>query len=220
MDWNNQQLTQQCSPPACAVAITYTDNVGRSKIQGFEAEAAVDVIPGLWNVRGSAAYNNGEIKSYEVVGSGSEVAEALGFGFPATAQGALVSGTPLPASPKWTFSVTNTLDGDLSDDWGWFFRSDYSWVGEQFASIYGQASSGSRELLNLRAGVTNEDWKLELFATNVTQDRSPVSVLRTVRFDAPSNLPPGAQAGIAVQRSFSAILQEPRQFGLSVTKKF
>ena len=220
MDWDNQQLTQQCSPPTCAVAMTYTDNVGRSKIQGFEAEAAMEIIPDFWNVQATAAYNHGEIKSYEVVGSGSEVAEALGFGFPATAAGALVSGTPLPGNPKWTFSLTNTLTGDITDDWGWFFRGDYSWVGEQFASIYGQASSGSRELLNLRAGVMNEDWKLELFATNVTQDRSPVSVLRTVRFDAPSYLPIGAQAGIAVQRSFSAILQEPRQFGLSVTKKF
>lgn len=213
MDWTEQQLTQQIEIPIGdgVGSFTYTDNVGETSIEGFEFEVSAAVIPDMFDLRFSAAYNNATIESFDVVGSATVEAEARGFGFPDSENGVLVSGTPAPASPDWTFGVTGTFNYPVTDSWDAFARADYVWIDEQFASIFGQASSGSRQKLDLRFGVENEDFRLEAYATNLTQDRSPTAVLRTIRFDA----------GFAgTQRAFSGVMQRPRQFGVRGSYKF
>lgn len=213
MDWTEQQLTQQIEIPIGdgVGSFTYTDNVGETSIEGFELEVTAAVIPNMFDLRFSAAYNNATIESFDVVGSATVEAEARGFGFPDSADGVLVSGTPAPASPDWTFGITGTFNYPVNDEWEAFARADYVWIDEQFASIFGQASSGSRQNLDLRAGLEKDIFRFELFASNVTQDRSPTAVLRTIRFD-------GGRSG--TQRAFSGVLQTPRQFGIRGTFRF
>jgi outer membrane receptor protein involved in Fe transport len=213
MDWTEQQLTQQIEIPVGdgLGSFTFTDNVGETSIDGFEFEVFASVIPEIFDVRFSAAYNDATIDFFDVVGSATVEAEARGFGFPDSEDGVIVSGTPAPASPDWTFGVTGTVNYPVFDDWNAFARADYVWVDEQFASIFGQASSGTRQKLDLRVGMDNGAFRLEAFATNLTQDRSPTAVLRTIRFD-------GGRSG--TQRAFSGVLQRPRQFGLRGTFRF
>lgn len=213
MDWTEQQLTQQIEIPVGdgLGSFTYTDNVGETSIEGFEFEVLASVVPGIFDLRLSTSYNDATIESFDVVGSATVEAEASGFGFPDSENGVLVSGTPAPGSPDWTFSATGSLNYPLFGAWNGFARADYVWIDEQFASIYGEASSGSREKLDLRVGMDNGAFRLEAFATNLTDDETPTSVLRTIRFD-------GGRSG--TQRAFSGVLQRPRQFGVRGTYRF
>jgi outer membrane receptor protein involved in Fe transport len=221
IDWTNQQLTQQCDPPQCAQSVTYTDNIGETQVNGLELDLAAVLIPDFWDARLTVGWADAEIEFLEVVGSASVVQEALALGFPpnAAGNGAIVSGTPAPASPEWTYSVSTTLSRQLgTTGFDWFARADYTWIDEQFASVYGQASTGDRTNLNMRVGVENANWRIEAWATNLTDDDTPLALVRTVRFDGTLN--PFDPIPSPVQRAFSAIIPEGRQYGLTVTYDF
>ncbi|MCA8890064.1 MAG: TonB-dependent receptor, partial [Parvularculaceae bacterium] len=219
-DWTNQQLTQQCEPPQCLSAVTYTDNLGKTEIIGAEADLAFTVVPDFWDMRFTAAYVDAEIKYNEVVGSASVEEEAAAFGFPVDpvdGDGIIVSGTPAPASPDFTFSATNNITAPLGDTgFEVFFRTDYAYVSEQFASIFGQASTGDRHNLNMRLGLQNQSWRFEVFAQNLTDDKTPLSLVRTIRFDGSfSPFTPNPS-----ERAFSAIIPEGRKVGVTATYNF
>ncbi len=218
MKWENQQLTQNCLPPQCANSVTYTDNLGQTDIIGAEALLAFSPVPEFWDVTLTGSWTDSEIKSYEIVGSGSVLEEARGFGFPDSATGGvIVSGTPTPASPKWSFSATSEFGAPIANSsYEWFARADLSWVSEQFASVFGQASSGDRTNLNMRGGIENGDWRFEIFGNNLTDDETPLALVRTIRFDG-SLRPPGPNP---TQRAFSAIIPQGREFGISATRRF
>jgi outer membrane receptor protein involved in Fe transport len=149
-----------------ACGFQFSTNVGDAESQGAEIQIVATPMPGL-SLSMGVGYTDTEIKSAE--------------GFPGFLDGDEISGVPdltANASAQYVF--------DLTDGWRGRLRVD--------ANHYGESTSQSNNVLrkrdswsavNLRAGVTNENWDITLFADNVTDERANLGDNRSIAAETP-----------------------------------
>lgn len=163
-----------------------TANAGQAEITGVEVEA-------LWRptdrleIGGSATLLNAEL---------SEPSDVLAGGVP--------KGARLPISPEFKWAVFAEYRAPISSLGGEaYVRGDYSYTGESVNSIDPAAASNqdSYSLLNLQAGFEHDDWSLNLFVNNVTDERAQIFINPNF-FDTrvTSNRP--REIGITLRREF------------------
>lgn len=222
VDWLNQEQATSCGPPQCTQQVFYTANLGQSVVRGLELDLSAVVIPNWWSLRLTHAITDTEIKYAQLVGrpNDSALIEAAAFGFPAIRDqlGRIVQvnvrGTDVPATPEHTFSASTTVGNALwSTGYEWFVRADYLRIGSQFDQIFNAAYTGTRENLHLRLGLKNERLEVAVFGRNLTDDDTPLAIIRSISFSGPS-------LAAASVRAFPAILQSSRTFGLTMRYQF
>ena len=69
-----------------------------------------------------------------------------------------------------TASLTFT-DQLMSTNLDWFGRVDYLFRGSTWLSAANLAKTGESHIVNLRAGVENENWRFELYGTNIFNEK-------------------------------------------------
>ncbi len=163
-----------------------TANAGQAEIIGVEAEA-------LWRptdrleIGGSATILNAEL---------SEPSDVLAGGVP--------QGARLPISPEFKWAVFAEYRAPIA---AWsgeaYIRGDYSYTGDSVNSIDPSAAStqDAHSLINLQAGFERDDWSLNLFVNNVTDERAELFINPNF-FDTrvTSNRP--REIGITLRREF------------------
>lgn len=214
IDWTNQQLTTTFFFPTGGTQ-SYIVNAGETEVKGLEAE-----ISGVFNEYASGgftySFNDAKFKRF----NDPEHNEL--FGTPSA------RGKQLPNTPKQQFTLYGRLNTAFTDEIEGFARADFAYTERKFAQIYNLAHTGDQYLLNLKVGMETDAWNLTLFVDNVTDDRTPSTVIRFVD-QLNLNVPGAPQASpaqvnvpgtTATERGFQYPLASKRKFGVTASYKF
>lgn len=192
------------SDPGSATGFNQVDyfiNAGESDVTGFEFEGDFN-INDWFQVASTLAYIDSEFKVFN-----SGVHNEL-FGTEDA------GGQRAERFPKWSGSLSGIFSGELSGEMDWFGRADIFYQGKRFADEGNLVYADAGAQLNLRAGVSTENYRVELFVTNATDDDTPTAInrFRDLSFATPlfdfSTL--GYQIG----------LRDKRQIGLRASMTF
>lgn len=141
-------------------------NVPKSHIVGFELSAAARPVKGLQiNATGSYSKSkiDGNFSNYNYLGALQNF-----------------TGEPFPLAPKWQGSVDAQYDFPVNSTMTAFVGANASYQGKTNAG-FGQLSEldvDSYTLLDLRAGVELDKWRLQVWGRNVTNKYYWVQVAR------------------------------------------
>lgn len=141
-------------------------NVGEVKLHG--AEVSVKAALGDYIVAGVGyAYSDSDIQSIDA----SVCADCIGNRLTLNPE------TEYYVSVDWTYPVQN-LGGDL------YFTAEYQHEDSSFSELTNAQDQiiPARNLLNLRAGLKTEDWRLTLYVENVTDEEYAVEVANDFLF--------------------------------------
>ncbi|WP_421736745.1 TonB-dependent receptor [Caulobacter sp.] len=132
-----------------------------------------------------------------------------GAGYSIEGTAANLSGNELPNSPHWTTAVGAQYTWDFSGGWSATLRGDYYRQTGQYARVYNTAYDKlkSWENANITLKVEKPEWgvSVDAYVKNLTNDTPIVDAYTT---DDSSGL------------FTNVITQEPRLYGVSVTKKW
>ncbi len=175
-----------------------------NKVTGYGVEADVDVrpFPGL-SLTASGSYNFTKMKDpgldVGICGGGCTVLDPIN---PLNGN-AFINGNPLPQAQKWIGNATARYVVPVTDTFSAFIYGDIAYTGSANIFLYESAEFKTRPYteLGLRIGVTN-DSGLEVagFVRNLLDQ---VRVTSAVDFN-----------------NITTMVNEPRTFGISVSKKF
>ena len=84
--------------------------------------------------------------------------------------------------PEWMANLSTTYNAPLTSNWDWYGRADFSYQGGYFADVDNLMEGPSWLITNLRAGITREDFRLELFVRNLFQERAWQNVFGGAHF--------------------------------------
>ncbi len=205
IDWTNQQLTTNVilanGLPQSAVV-----NAGETKVEGFEIEMTNAFTD---HFTGGFGYNLSDAK-FKVF---DDPEYGTFFGNPS------VAGNQTPNSSKHQFNLFGRYSYPVADGIDAFLRGDFSYAERKYAQIFNLAHTGDQKLLNVKVGLEADDWLVTLFVNNVTDDRTPTSVVRYVDFQ--NFLPVGtSERTSGFVRGFQVPLADRRQFGVSASYNF
>ena len=118
------------------------------------------------------------------------------------------SGSPLPLAPKWTVSATADYQRSISGNLEGFIRASYLYNGEMFDDLLTQGEESlfypAYSRIDLRAGIQYaDDWRLEGFVENIEND-----------------IYAAGQDVVAISLTGSAIVTQPRRYGMRFIKEF
>jgi outer membrane receptor protein involved in Fe transport len=125
--------------------------------------------------------------------------------FPADSSYYGVSGDRLPLSSRWSANVSLDQQFPLVGRFDGFVGATASYVGDRLGPF--QATAQRQDLpaytkVDLRAGLKDDAWTVNLFATNITDERGVV------------------QGGLGYDFPFAFVYIQPRTIGLSVARSF
>lgn len=121
-------------------------------------------------------------------------------------------GTRLPFSPKFSGSVSIDQEFEVGSEWKANIGGTVAHVGQRFGPFRPATPVNSRlnfpsyTTFDLRAGVRNVDWSVNVYARNIGDKRGVLSA--------------GAEGSQAVTGVFGINYVQPRTFGLSVARNF
>ena len=185
IDWKDIQLTLFNG------ANTYVTNAGDAKSKGIEFSFGARPVTGL-ELAAWFAWNDAKLTS----------------GFPDGSFSQGESGDRLPYSSRYSGSVSLDWDFALADALRGFVGGSVSYVGKREGIFASRFAPPERQVFpqytqtDLRAGIRHDDWTLSAFATNLTDERTPL----------------GGGIGTANPSAFQYI--QPRTVGLSLTRDF
>lgn len=177
-------------------------NVGAARTEGVEVGLDAKVSDNL-RLRGEATYANAKFRSFP---------NAQCYSGQTAAQGCVgntqnLSGKQLPRAPKFVASVGAVFNHDIDQDWRFNastdirYNSKYNYV-ETNNPV---ASQKAFVTIDLRAGVSSQDWDFSVIGRNVTDEYYGTSAI-----DQPRGL----------NGQISAIAARPREIVFQITRNF
>ena len=150
-------------------------NIGDIKSRGLELEGSY-LIGDNWQVDAQFTYLDTEFDSACSPSGPTFFAEvdtlALPGGGSITCNN--VDGNAFPFTPEITFGASATYNGEFNNGMGWFTRLDMRYEDEQFIDSFETGFLPSVTKFNLRAGISTDNMRLELYVENLTDDRTPL----------------------------------------------
>ena len=203
-EWKDQYNSRSVFASS-GTTVTGLANSGRSLIRGFEFD--VTATPNRnFTLNTSGSINDTNIRAFADP-SISRATGVFGNGF---------VGKSLPLTSRYSFSVSPQLNGTIAgrENSTWFVRADLNYKSKQFLDAANYTWIKDRTVLNGRIGVNLDKVALELFATNLLNNRNYTSIQQNV-----VQTPGGALAG----GPFSYLivgLPELRTVGIKASAKF
>lgn len=200
MDWTNQQtrtttVIQDPSTPAGIRTLPVIVAAGETDLWGLELEGSLQANELLTF---SATFN----------WAASEYQD-FNCGFCARVTGeAQQAGNQSPRFPEFSGTASISLADSMANGWGWFGRLDAVYTGKAYDEAFNLSYAPEALRVNLRGGLENDNWRLELFVTNVFDEDNYEAAARFTDFtkgnfnlnDFVVNVTPA----------------DPRQFGLRI----
>lgn len=207
IDWSGQQLTTAepfTNTSGTVGSLSLLRNIGQTDITGFELGLLAQVTDRI-NVNLTYGYAHAEIQSACDVEYGGFVgADPVRCDQVAFPGGADTAGNLTPNAPEHTAAISVGYTRPFANGFDFFARGDVTYESTRYDQIYNLAETGSSTVVNLRTGVSRENWRLSLWARNLTDDDTPNSVSRFLDFDA-----------IPLRRNFTAHYPRRQQFGVT-----
>ena len=207
IDWDDQQVTA-IDPDNSQLPIT--TNVAETEIKGGELEFFYTPLDWL-QLNLGAAYTDAEYKkgtstSIEFLTDCENLTIPCDLFIPGSnmfVTSGDLSGQNVIGTPEKTFNGGAQVTWPIfAGRWDFTGRVDYSWQDKIYID---EANSGyipSRETVNLRLGIRNDDWSFDGFCNNLTDDDTPVFAL-----------PPRDILGVP---HYAVVNREERSCGLQV----
>ncbi len=211
--WSNQITVSTFNVPRDALGtpnlISNFSNNGETQIQGVEFNVEWAPIPDLL-LSFAGAVNDSEIQS-GTYGRAGQI--RCNCSTPTVAQQTF-NGNQLPNTARVQLSAAIQYGGTLGawPDWKWFARLDDSYKSKQFESQDNLASTGSLNFVNLRAGATSGNWRLEAFVENLGNEDGVVNLASVTSLATP--------VAPALPDALFAGLPQLRTYGVRVGYKF
>jgi iron complex outermembrane receptor protein len=175
---------------------------GTSKLWGVEWESAA-AITEAWDAKLTVTYARSKYKDFLF----NFVTPIAGF--------SQMKGNANARFPKWSGALNSGYTAELSQDWDWFINGDLLYFGKAFVDESNLAQCNDYFLVNARAGVEKDNFRVELFVKNMLDDDNWAACARWTDFDnAPSLALLTFNQGVAVTP------QNKRQFGLRTSIEF
>ncbi len=195
----------------------FTENIGRSRIQGVDIDTQFLVVPGTL-LRGSVQYLDNKLTSftYNTARGGTALPPVVGCPFSSTATDALgrpvyavdCSGKPGYNSPEWSVNLGLEQTFNLSNNNKVVVNLDTRYRGDQVIGFdyLPQQKSGSNwtEDLSVKFGSSNDSWSVAAYVRNLTDKTVPTIT----------------QFGGSTGNTISTLYAPPRTFGIRGTVKF
>lgn len=165
ISWENLQVTEAAVNGGFSQS-SITGNLGAATSQGIEADLTYALTNALTFNAGlalnDATYDNGTFSQ--------RLERSFICDDVVCASDGNISGNDLPRSSDTQWNIGLQYDGAINSEIAYFLRADYVGQSDQAISEANLGTIPSRELLNLRAGVSNEQWSAELWITNATDE--------------------------------------------------
>jgi iron complex outermembrane receptor protein len=207
---SDQQIRKSLVVPALGFSLGAVTNTGETEIYGLEWSGNYR-FTGQLSLATSLAWNHAKRTTY-LDASPATIAQ---FGF------SDFSGLELPNTPKVTGSAVLSYDDQLSGDWNWFGNTAIVYRGKQWADLGNVSYIPGRTTVDLRAGVSNDSYRIEAFVTNLFDDDTYPG--GNVAPDFGGNGGPGVAGGpnVSVQyHGFFGAFAVPRTIGARFSVKF
>lgn len=155
-DWQDM-IQQVVDPPT---NFSYKANVGKATSTGLEVELEVLLTERL-SLAMAASYIDAEFDN-DVID-------------PGTGAQLLASGNRIPGIPELSYNVSLDYRQPIGQFQG-HFRLDYSFRGDVYSEVSNLPITKTDDLtiLNIRAGISSNNWDLHLFSNNVTNEDGAV----------------------------------------------
>jgi iron complex outermembrane receptor protein len=161
----NQQISQSIfvNTPQLVTTITFTNNAGRTDLQGIELEGSLEATDRL-RFDGSYGYYDTEIVA-------DNCAQCVRIGGTLTSShGNRVDATPI-ASGSLSATYTVPVRGDVS----WYGRAEYVYTGKSYGDRLNLSYLDAAHRGNLRSGLETDAFRIEAFLLNAFDDDTPVN---------------------------------------------
>ncbi|MBL8644229.1 MAG: TonB-dependent receptor [Rhodospirillaceae bacterium] len=175
---------------------------GTSKLWGVEWESAA-AITEEWDAKLTLTYARSKYKDFLF----NFVAPIAGF--------SQMKGNSNARFPKWSGALSSGYNTELTQDWDWFVNGDLLYFGKAYVDESNLAQCNDYWLVNARAGVEKDNFRLEVFVKNLLQDDNWTACARWTDFDTAPNL-----AGLTLNQGVAVTPQNKRQFGLRTSIEF
>jgi len=185
---NNQQVSVQQLIPLLGYSVTATSNVGKSKIHGIEVQASYNLTKDL-SVNGSFAWNDNERSQY-VNTAGKSQFGTTDF-----------SGRQFAYVPTYSGSAVVAYTHPIGGDWNFFSNVSGFYRGKEYVDAYNAAYIKGRIQADLRGGISNDRYTIELFVKNLFDNQ---------QYTGGSIAP---DYGTGTYYAFTGGWAEPRQIG-------
>ncbi|MBY8824769.1 TonB-dependent receptor [Sphingomonas colocasiae] len=189
-DWTDAQLRVRDN----ICNFSYVANAGSIRVLGLEAELAFQPVRGL-DLTAGLNFADAEVSRNQ-----SETPP------PGTIPG--VKGDKVPGQPRFSGNFAAQYGFDIPGaDFRGHLRFDYAYVGSSTtafnrADLVNYRRQPSYSLVNLRAGLGEDDWNAAIFVSNLFDERAEVTRVTSS------------------QRSDIVFTNRPREIGVNVTKRF
>jgi len=209
-DWSGQynrrqSLVQDTSvTPPTLLQVSGVSNAGNTRIKGLEADIWGNPMDGLVMTL-SGAMTDSSIKTFTDP-SISQLTGVIDDGF---------KGNSLPFTSKYSANIGVELTGAIAamDD-GFFIRSDIGYKSRQFIDPANLTWISGRTAVNMRAGLRRDNFSVEVFATNLFNDRNYTSAGQNTL------LTPGFAIAGRGNAYINVGLPELRMFGIKASFDF
>ncbi|MFK7956548.1 MAG: TonB-dependent receptor [Lysobacterales bacterium] len=212
------QLTQNIDSGQNAVSATV--NAGNADINGLELDMVYrpNGVEGL-AIMANYAYTDAEFSSGfdENQGLLLDVADdgagncSTGDQFPdiegCTPLFGSIAGNRVPRTAEHQAFADVSYTQPLNTVWEWYVGGNVSYESEKFAQVHNFAEWGEATLVDLRLGFRSDEYHLQLWSKNVTDEDSVASVIRYLDADN-------------FRRAFQGTLRPGTQWGLTFTAEF
>ena len=212
MDWTKQQLTDSFDalegPP-----ISYTSNAGSTEINGVEIQGRwlineefnVDFGISRTDAKFTELFDSNQCRFFAPGGASSFCTGSANL----HEFGSVKGNTP-PQVPKNEATLALNYSTLIKQGIEFFGRMDFSYDSTRYAHVHNLIETGSRQLVNLKAGVQLENWRLTAWLNNATDDDTPTYVFRYV----------DVQSFAYGSRAFPIAPSRGREFGITASYKF
>ena len=150
--------------------VIFYANAGNAEVRRFEADLQT-LITDNWSFNFNVNYNQSELTE----------------DFASLVDPTLIwapEGRELPYVPEWKYAVSSRYEFTVTDAMSGYLQASYSFTGEVWNLLieepFQAGATPERQdaygLLDLRGGLEQGGYKLELFATNVTDERAQVFI--------------------------------------------
>ncbi|MGE0581864.1 MAG: TonB-dependent receptor [Steroidobacteraceae bacterium] len=175
MDWTQiviPQVFEAIGGRQITQPVSLSANGGDATIQGAELSITARPVHGL-DLNAGVSYIDGQYDHAKV---------ATFAQFPSFFPDGDISGKQILRLSEWQWNAGAGYSAPLRGDTNWFFRTDASYRGKQFADSSNQAILPSSLNVNASLGVRTDTWSLELWGRNLTDEDAPSGAFRDVHF--------------------------------------
>ncbi len=230
MKWRNAKAQTALVLPATSATdptpfiIAGVTTQGTVAVYGLELEGAA-ALTRQWEIAGGLGLQKSKFLKWGEAGllrdlAGGQAPGAIpnNVGFGAVNW----EGNEMQRQPRMTANLNTTYRDTLSGDWDWFVRGEVTYTGSTWDSTANIVKSTAYARVNARLGFDRKDLTVELYVTNLLNDKTWDFVSRTAIVDLKNNAASAALplGNFGFLQGISAQAPNKRDFGIRAKYAF